>query len=146
MMMTDIKIDDHYVAELGRQFARWKIFLNGGIGLVAFSLALSCLGTKTPVLNAWLSMAVLVCIRIYGKDQFPAEVTRLRKEAKHDPKAAIVLHGVLHRFMGMKTLILGYTVLLIGYLLLVFVMFSWAIAYRFPSLAPIVHAYVGSQG
>ncbi|KGK41395.1 hypothetical protein LH51_15065 [Nitrincola sp. A-D6] len=137
--MSGITINDEYINELREQFKKWADFLNMGFGLVSFTLALTCLGTKTPVLNAWFSLIVVAFIRYKGSHIFPSEIIRLRKAAKLDQNARIVLNGLSKEFLSVKAMILGYPVFLIGYVLLCIIAVS-------PLLIPIMPAlesYVG---
>jgi hypothetical protein len=125
--------------ELREQFKKWADFLNMSFGLLSFTLALTCLGTQTPVLNAWFSLVVVTFIRYKGSHIFPAEIIRLRKAAKQDQNARIVLNGLSKEFLSVKALVIGYPVFLIGYLLLCIIAIS-------PMLLPVVPAlgtYVG---
>lgn len=144
--MANIEITDEYLEKLRQQFSQWKTFLNMGTGFVSFTLALACLGTHTPALNATFSMAVVVCIRIYGAGLFPEEITRLRQQAKQDLKAKIVLNGILKEFMGVRSLVLGYSIFLMGYLLLAFIMVSWLMTWflepKLPAVSAAIRSYV----
>lgn len=137
--MSGITIDDDYLNELREQFKKWADFLNMGFGLVSFTLALTCLGTNTPVLNAWLSLVVVAFIRYKGSHIFPAEIIRLRKAAKLDKNARIVLNGLGKEFLSIKALIVGYPVFLIGYLLLCLI----AVSPLLIPVMPALGAYVG---
>lgn len=137
--MTEITINDDYINELRGQFKKWADFLNMGFGFASFTLALTCLGTKTPVLNAWLSLVVLAFIRYKGSHIFPAEIIRLRKAAKLDQNARVVLNGLSKEFMSVKALILGYPIFLLGYVLLCIIAASpWLLP-----VLPILGTYVG---
>lgn len=100
--MELITITDDYLTDVRERFEKWADFLNMGFGLVAFTFALACLGTKTPVVNAWFCIAVLTFVRYKGRHLFPAEIVRLRKLAKVDEKSRVVLRGLESEFLGMK--------------------------------------------
>lgn len=137
--MAEITINDEYINELRDQFKKWADFLNMGFGLASFTLALTCLGTKTPVLNAWLSLVVVAFIRYKGSHIFPAEIIRLRKASKLDQNARIVLNGLNKEFMSVKAMILGYPIFLLGYVLLCIIAVSpWLLP-----ILPILGTYVG---
>ena len=137
--MSEILVTDEYVKELREQFKKWADFLNMGFGLVSFSLALACLGTKTPVLNAWLSLAAVTFIRYKGSNIFPSEILRLRKVAKTDQSARVVLDGLQKEFMGLKAMIVDYPLFLLGYILLAVIAGSPGLIPLFPFL----QAYIG---
>ena len=119
--MNDIIITDEYLDDLRQQFKRWADFLNTAIGVFSFSLALACLGTKSPVFNAWLSLLVVTLMRYKGSHIFPAEIVRLRKAAKTDTKAKVALDGLSSEFMSIRTIITDTPVFLIGALLLMLI-------------------------
>jgi hypothetical protein len=136
--MDEISVNNEYINELREQFKKWADFLNMGFGFVSFSLALACLGTKTPVLNAWLSLAVVAFIRYKGSHIFPSEILRLRKAAKTDQSARVVLHGLSKEFMSLKAMITDYPIFLLGYVLLAVIAASpWLIP-----MFPFLRAYI----
>jgi hypothetical protein len=137
--MGEILVTDDYINELREQFKKWAEFLNMGFGLVSFSLALTCLGTSTPVLNAWFSIAVVTFIRYKGSHIFPSEILRLRKIAKADQSSRVVLDGLQKEFLSVKTMLIEYPVFLLGYLLLAMIAGSPGLIPVFPSL----RIYVG---
>lgn len=138
--MNEIIINDEYIEELREQFCRWAAFLNMGFGLVSFTLALACLGTKTPAINAWLSLIVVGFIRYKGNNFFPEEILRLRKTAKTDLKSRVVLHGLSKEFLSIHAAVIQYPIFLLGYLLLAIIAISPVLTPIFPFL----HTYVGS--
>lgn len=138
--MSEIVVIDEYINEIREQFKKWADFLNMGFGLVSFTLALACLGTKTPVLNAWLSLAVVTFIRYKGSHIFPAEILRLRKAAKTEKSARIVLDGLQKEFMSMKAMIVDYPVFMLGYILLAVIAGSPGLTPLFPYLK----VYIGT--
>jgi hypothetical protein len=138
--MDEISVNSEYLSGLREQFQRWADFLNTAFGLLSFTLALACLGTKAPALNAWLSLVVVSFVRYKGRSLFPAEILRLRQLAKSDAAARVVLTGLSKEFLSVKALIISYPVFLIGYVLLTLVAFSPALKVAAPWLA----VYVGA--
>jgi hypothetical protein len=136
--MSEININDEYTNELRDQFRKWADFLNMGFGLVAFTFALACLGTHTPVLNAWLSLIVVGFIRYKGNHVFPAEILRLRKAAKTDQNSRIVLLGLTKEFLSVKAAVIHYPVFLVGYFLLAIIATSPFLSPLFPFLLTYV--------
>ncbi len=134
------EITDELLEELREQFKLWATFLNTGIGLLSFTFAIACLGTKTPWLNALLSMIVIMLIRVQGTHYFPQKIRELRKAAKVDNKAKILYKGLESEFLNTKVLLTKYPIFLIGYIFLCFVIFSPLLIKAIPSLA----LYVGS--
>lgn len=138
--MSGISVNDEYIKEVREQFKKWSDFLNMGFGFISFSLALACLGTKTPALNACFSLLVVSFIRYKGSHIFPSEILRLRKLAKVDKSARIVLDGLQKEFMSLKSVIFNYPIFLLGYFILALIASS-------PILIPILpwlQIYVGT--
>lgn len=137
--MAPLTITDEYLAQLREKFEKWAEFLNIGFGLVAFTLGLACLGTNMPVVNAWFSIAVLFCIWFKSKHIFPKDIIQLRKLAKDDLKAKILLKGLESEFLSIKAVVTTCPVFLIGYALLAVIAFSPILSEVFPGL----NAYIG---
>lgn len=136
---TKYEVSDELLNELRDQFKLWATFLNTGVGLLSFTLAIACLGTKMPWFNALLSMIVVMLIRVQGTHYFPQKVRELRKAAKTDNKAKILYKGLESEFLNTRTLFMKYPIFLIGYLFLCFVIFSPLLVKAVPFLA----LYVG---
>lgn len=134
-LTSEFVLSDEYLEDIERQFKRWAEFLNSAIGILAFTLALASLGTKMPWLSAVLSIVVVTFVRVGGSHIFPNEIDRLRKAAKNDPKAKVLLAGLTQKHLGISVLMLKYPVFLIGTLLLFSVAVSPIIVDSFPSLA-----------
>ena len=133
-------ISDELIAELREQFRVWAAFLNSGIGLMSFTLAIASLGTATPWFNALLSMILVLMIRVMGRKFFPSKIDDLRKKAKNNDKARVLLNGLQSEFLSFKALLKGYPVFLFGYLFLCFVIFSPFIG----KYITVVKNYVGT--
>lgn len=134
-------ITDELLDEIRDQFKLWATFLNTGVGLMSFTLAIACLGTNTPWINALLSMLIIILIRVQGKHYFPSKVEDLRRRAKEDNKAKVLLKGLESEFLSFKTLVTGYPIFLIGFIFLSLVMISPLLVEAIPALGD----YLGSQ-
>jgi hypothetical protein len=137
--MNEISVNEEYLNELREQFKKWADFLNIGFGLLSFTLALACLGTKTPVVNAWLSLVVVSYIRYKGSNIFPGEILRLREEAKADQSSRVVLNGLSKEFLSVKALVTGYPIFLLGFVLLALIAASPLLSRSLPLLNAYVH-------
>jgi hypothetical protein len=137
--MSELKITDEYTSEISAQFKMWVYFLNMGIGLVSFTLALACLGTKSPAFNAMLSLFVVVFVRYQGNHIFPAEIVRLREAAKLDQNARIVLNGLNAELLSFKAAVTGAPIFIIGY----FLLFIIACSPWLTPILPILNSYIG---
>lgn len=117
----------------------FSYFLNTGIGLLAFTLGLASLGTNSPALNASLSLIVIILVRINGASFFPREIQRLRKLAKTDSKAKIVLDGLESKHFGFKSNFTKYHLFAFGLIFLIVISVWQPIA----EFIPAIESYVG---
>lgn len=138
--MEKIEVTDEYLADITSQFEIWASYLNTGVGLVAFTFALACLGTASPAINAWLSIIVISLTYRSGRKFFPAEINNLRSLAKNDKKYAILLNGLMEEHLGFKTNFTKYPLFLFGYLFLFLIAFSGFIK----NYSSIFSSYVGT--
>lgn len=138
--MNEIKITDEYLNSISEQFKKWADFLNMSFGLISFTLALTCLGTKCPAINAWLCLIVVTFIRIKGSNIFPEEILRLREASKTDEKSRILYQGLSNEFLGIKALLKNYTVFLLGVVLLSVIAFSPLLI----TVLPPLKSYIGN--
>lgn len=122
--MDQIVITDNYLSDIREQFQKWAEFLNMSFGLLAFTLAITCLGTRMPAVNAWLSIAITILVRYKGRHLFPVEILKLRKAAKTDEKARVLLNGLEAEFFSWKVAVKDYPIFIVGYVLLAIVAFS----------------------
>jgi len=137
--MEKIVITDEYLTDIESQFETWASYLNTGVGLVAFTLALACLGTNSPAINAWLSILVISLTYKNGRKFFPAEINNLRSLAKKDKKAKLVLDGLMKTHFGFKTNFTKYPLFMFGYIFLFLIAFSGCIK----EYSTIFSSYVG---
>ena len=137
--MDNFHLDDEYVENIEAQIKLWANFLNMGIGLLAFTLGIASLGTASPVINSWLSLLVVMIVRIQGTKYFPAEIQRLRQLSKENSKAKILLDGLMAKYFAFKTNFTLYPILMVGILFLVFIALSPVISITFP----LWKSYVG---
>lgn len=133
--MSEFVLSDQYLEDIERQFKKWAEFLNSALGILAFTLALASLGTKMPWLSAVLCIVVVAFVRAEGGHILPSEIERIRKEARNDEKAKVLLAGLSKKHLGISVLILKYPVFVIGTLLLFSVAVSPLLVDFFPSLA-----------
>lgn len=117
-------INDELLGRIRSQFRLWAMFLNNGVGLVSFTLGLACLGTPTPSVNAGLSLVFIALIRQQGKHYFPQEIEILRKAAKGDEKARVLLKGLEGEFFSMKVVLTQYPVFILGFIFPMFILVS----------------------
>ncbi len=122
--MTEYVINEEYLDLVEKQFKQWAKFLNNAIGILAFTFALACLGTNVPWLNACFSVLIVGYVWHQGKNNFPEEIEKLRKEAKNNKEvkgnkqAKLVVKALVSEHLNWKTLITKYPVYLLGYIFL----------------------------
>ena len=134
-----MEISEENMERLESEFEVWANFLNTGLGLLAFTLALASLGTNSPSINAGLSFIVVFLVRIQGSRHFPAEFQRVKQLAKTDRRYKIWLDGLDKEYFGFKTNFTRYPLFLFGFLFLFCVMLTASIGKLFPFWA----LYVG---
>ncbi|EIN5961877.1 hypothetical protein [Vibrio cholerae] len=137
--MDKIELTNEYIEQVSEQFKLWANFLNTGIGLLSFTLAIACMGTESPTINAVLSLIVIFFVRISGSQYFPHEIQQLRAKAKSDEKAKIILLGLEKKYFGFKTNFTMYPMFVFGLFFLIAVSMSTSIA----KILPWWGTYVG---
>ncbi|AMG02443.1 MULTISPECIES: hypothetical protein [Vibrio] len=137
--MDKIELTNEYIEQVSEQFKLWANFLNTGIGLLSFTLAIACMGTESPTINAVLSLIVIFFVRISGSQYFPHEIQQLRAKAKSDEKAKIILMGLEQKYFGFKTNFTMYPMFVFGLFFLIAVSMSTSIA----KILPWWGTYVG---
>ncbi len=111
------QITENTLLEIEAEYAKWGEFLNGGIGLLAFSFGLSCLGISRPDITGFLSLFFLVTFLAYGRKHFPGKLRELRKNDLSGIDE-LTLIGIEKRYFGVVALFRNFTVYLIGWLFL----------------------------
>lgn len=129
--MSEIKLTKKTLKEMETQFQEWEYFLNNIIGILAFSFAISCLGTHYPSLNAFISFIFLSTIYYFGRGKFSQLYKQLRDKKEKTTIEKIFYEGATRHFLGVKKLLLRYTVFLLGYIFLSFVMLGNALTEHF---------------
>lgn len=137
--MDKLELTNEYIEQVSEQFKLWANFLNTGIGLLSFTLAIACMGTESPTINAVLSLIVIFFVRISGSQYFPHEIQQLRAKAKSDEKAKIILLGLEQKYFGFKTNFTMYPMFVFGLFFLIAVSMSTSIA----KILPWWGTYVG---
>ncbi len=110
-------ITENTLAQIESEYAKFGEFLNGGIGLLAFSFGLTCLGTPRPDITGFLSLVFLIILGSYGRKHFPEKLRELRKkELSRIDK--VVLLGIEKKYFGVGALFKNFTVYLFGWVFL----------------------------
>lgn len=106
-------IDDKVLSEIESDYLKWQEYLNIGFGIVGFSLAISCLGTKDPQFWAIVSLAFMVIFLIYGKKNFPERIKLLRK-AELEGIEELKYLGLEKKYFGFKALVTKFPLYMIA--------------------------------
>lgn len=110
-------LDENVLAEIEKEFSKWKEFLNITIGLFSFNLAISCLGTKNPQLWAFISFIFIGILLGYGNKYFPKKIKELRK-AELNKINKLTLKGLEVEYFGLKNFWKHCPLYLLGFLFL----------------------------
>lgn len=70
--------------KIGEKLREWREHLNVLIGVLAFSLAMTSLGTPYPGITAALSLAFIFSVSYSKQHLFPIELLQMRKSPKSD--------------------------------------------------------------
>ena len=109
--------DENVLAEIEKEFSKWKEFLNITIGLFSFNLAISCLGTKNPKSWAFVSFIFVGILLGYGNKYFPQKIKELRK-AELNKIDKLTLKGLEVEYFGLKNFWKHCPLYLLGFLFL----------------------------
>jgi hypothetical protein len=108
------QISSKTLAAIEEEFAKWAEFLNVGVGLLSFSLAISCLGTPKPYLSSFISLVFLFVFMKYSQKRFPSKILELRK-ADLAGVDEVAFLGIESKYFSFKSLITNCPVFLVGY-------------------------------
>ncbi len=111
------KITPEMIKHIEAEYAEWGEFLNGVIGLLAFSFGLSCLGTDRPDITGFMSLVFILIFALYGKTKFPQKLKDLRKEELSGIDELILL-GFERKYFSPMAVIKNFPVGLIGWFFL----------------------------
>jgi len=105
------EITQETIAEIETEYAKWAEFLNVGVGLLSFSLGISCLGTTRTDVTAFLSLLFMLLFMVYGQKHFPRKLRELRK-ASLVGIDELLLHGIERKYFGIKSLFKNFPIFL----------------------------------
>lgn len=111
------EITQETIAEIEIEYAKWAEFLNIGVGLLSFSLGISCLGTPNPQATGLISLLFMLLFMTYGMKHFPNRLRELRKKSLTGIDE-ILLRGIEDKYFGTKSLIKNFPVFITGWLFL----------------------------
>lgn len=111
------EITQETIAEIETEYAKWAEFLNVGVGLLSFSLGISCLGTTRTDVTAFLSLLFMLLFMVYGQKHFPRKLRELRK-ASLVGIDELLLHGIERKYFGIKSLFKHFPIFIVGWLFL----------------------------
>lgn len=111
------EITQKTIEEIEVEYAKWADFLNIGVGLLSFSLGISCLGTPNPEITALISLIFILIFMTYSMKHFPNKLRELRNRSL-DGTDELLLIGIEAKYFGTKSLIKNFPIFLIGWLFL----------------------------
>ena len=93
--------------DVKRESERHNEFLNSAIGLLAFTLGLTCLGFEQPQKPAILCLGIITPVIFHALQYFPETIRTLRELVKetNDPHASKVLKYLESRYLGIQSLV-----------------------------------------
>lgn len=107
-------ITNKTLSDIEAEYAKWSEFLNGGVGLLAFNLGISCLGTPRPDITAILSFIFLFLFMLYGQRHFPQKLKTLRK-AELAGVDEVAFLGIEKKYFGFVAIFKNFSVYLVGW-------------------------------
>lgn len=110
-------ITNKTLSDIEAEYAKWSEFLNGGVGLLAFNLGISCLGTPRPDITATLSFIFLFLFMFYGQRHFPKKLKTLR-EAELSGVDEVAFLGIEKKYFGFVAIFKNFPVYLVGWFFL----------------------------
>ncbi|WP_062270525.1 hypothetical protein [Endozoicomonas arenosclerae] len=116
------------------EIEQWLTFLNTVIGMLSFTLALACLGTNTPAINAFFSFIIVILAVEQEKRSLLGKTRKLRAAAKDNEKADIILKGIEQKYLSIPKLIFKSPIYLMGFGLLLCVIISPFVFNEYPYL------------
>lgn len=111
------KITLKTIEEIEIEYAKWAEFLNVGVGLLSFSLGISCLGTPHPDITSFLSLIFMFMFMLYGKKHFPRKIRELRK-TELIGMDELTLLGIERKYFGFRSVLHNFPVFLGGWFFL----------------------------
>jgi hypothetical protein len=125
--------------ELAKRFKDWEDFLNAAMGVLSLNFALACLGTHRPSTYAAICFVVVLAIRAGGEHLLPKA-----PGGKHvDAATKARWKAIARRHMPIWSLFTRYLPFLIGFLLLISVVFGHLLALGVPAFEPFIDDYLG---
>lgn len=111
------EITQETIEEIESEYAKWAEFLNVGVGLLSFSLGISCLGTPRPDVTGFLSLLFMLLFMLYGQKHFPHKLRELRKASLVGIDELLLL-GIERKYFGIRGVFKNFPVFFTGWLFL----------------------------
>jgi hypothetical protein len=111
------EITQETIDKIDSEYAKWAEFLNVGVGLLLFSLGISCLGTPRPGITGFLSLLFMLLFMVYGQKHFPRKLRELRKASLVGIDELLLL-GIERKHFGIQGVFKNFPVFLAGWLFL----------------------------
>lgn len=111
------EITHEIIEEIESEYAKWAEFLNIGVGLLSFSLGISCIGATRTDVTAFLSMLFMLLFMVYGQKHFPRKLRELRKTSLLGIDE-LLLHGIERKYFGIRSVFKNFPIFLTGWFFL----------------------------
>jgi len=95
---------------------RYKEFLNLGAGLLSFSLAWTCLGTKKPSFAAFVCIIFIAAMISHGYRHYPSVLLKLKDKNSLEEKEKQLLIRLHNKHFGVKGLLINFGMFYLGFL------------------------------
>lgn len=111
------EITNEIIEEIESDYAKWAEFLNVSVGLLSFSLGISCIGTTRTDVTAFISMLFMLLFMVYGQKHFPRKLRELRKTSLLGIDE-LLLHSIERKYFGIRSVLKNFLVFLTGWFFL----------------------------
>ena len=105
------------LTELNVQFKKREHFFNK-MGLLAFGLGISSLGTREPSICAFYSLAIISLMICSTCDKYTQFFALLRSKKDRTEKEENILKAIMIKYLNFKSLFTDYSIFTFGYLFL----------------------------
>lgn len=102
------------------EYAKWREALNGGVGVLSFTLGIACLGTPCPGLWASVSLIFVLVLFRHFRRYFPKTIRHLRKQ-EFEGIDALTWQGIENKYFGLTAALTGFSGYAFGFIFLVLV-------------------------
>lgn len=110
-------ITNDLLIEIENEYSKWAEFFNIFLGVLSFTLGISCLGTPRPDVTGGISICFVFALLYNGQKQFPKTIKKLR-DFKLEGVDELALIGIEKKYFSLKTFITTCPVFFFGLIFL----------------------------